>query len=364
MSLKKHAVVIGNPIPAHNLSPFVSLGKFLKLASEIYQGVDVLVAEAPDAKIAENVSFSRIKCPRTGSKIKRVLAFAGAEINYFFKALKLVKKDDDVYFWIGDKMLLPFFAAKLKGGKISFFLLISDPAQFKGNRLSTAAFSYMLRRSDYICVEGKSVLKNWGFAEKSIRNIHLFYEAADNECLKPADCINIGFLGRLSSEKHPLEVINSFSALSENSGVKLRLDILGDGPLLEECRRAVESSGARESIQLCGWVSHEEIFDYLKSWHFFILPSDTEGLPNSLLESMAFGVVPIASPAGAIPDVVTDGQNGIIIKSNDEVTIGSALNAAVKLENREQLSENAVTTVLESYSFSAALKQFINELGL
>ena len=68
----------------------------------------------------------------------------------------------------------------------------------------------------------------------------------------------------------------------------------------------------------------------------FLLPSYSEGLPYALLESMAAGVPVIATPVGAIPDVVVDGTHGILVPKQDGKAIAEAF--AALAADRERLS--------------------------
>ena len=69
----------------------------------------------------------------------------------------------------------------------------------------------------------------------------------------------------------------------------------------------------------------------------FILPSYREGLPNALLEAMASGCAVIASSVGAIPDVIEDGKNGILITQGDKLQLASSI---IKLGSSKQLRED------------------------
>ena len=59
-----------------------------------------------------------------------------------------------------------------------------------------------------------------------------------------------------------------------------------------------------------------------------LLPSYSEGLPYALLEAMAAGVVPVVTPVGAIPDVVTDGEHGLLVPPRDAEAIAAGDRAA------------------------------------
>lgn len=90
------------------------------------------------------------------------------------------------------------------------------------------------------------------------------------------------------------------------------------------------------------------------------MPTYFEGLPMSLLECMSYGVVPVITPVGSIPEVVVDGNNGLFIKVKDTDSIVDAIskiNSDRNLLNR--LSVNARNTIFSKFS----TLQYISQLN-
>ncbi|MGH3627544.1 MAG: glycosyltransferase, partial [Sciscionella sp.] len=61
-----------------------------------------------------------------------------------------------------------------------------------------------------------------------------------------------------------------------------------------------------------------------------LLPSRDEGLPTAILEAMAFGLVPVVSPVGSIPEVITDGVNGLLVPVGDHAALGAAVRKLIE----------------------------------
>ena len=107
-----------------------------------------------------------------------------------------------------------------------------------------------------------------------------------------------------------------------------------------------------------GLVVGENKNKILKNSDIFLLPSDFEGLPISLLESMGLGVIPIVTPVGSIPEVVNN-NNGILINNAEDIS--NAIELLFKDNNlANKLSNNAYLQIKNNFSVSN-LKDKIRE---
>src|SRR5690606_5118302 len=82
---------------------------------------------------------------------------------------------------------------------------------------------------------------------------------------------------------------------------------------------------AKKRIQIVGRVSEEKKIELLLKSDIFILQSDNEGMPISILEAMASGCAIITTPVGTITEVVKDNINGIIINPKSESQLAGAI---------------------------------------
>ena len=150
---------------------------------------------------------------------------------------------------------------------------------------------------------------------------YLRYNRAATEADAPLRLI---YIGRLVPGKGLLETIEGLR-LARSQGVNARLVIAGNGPEEPRLRQYTREAGLTREVTFVGAAYGELKAQLLAQADALALPSYTEGLPYSLLEAMAAGVVPIVTPVGAIPDVVTDGEQGLLVAPRDAGAIAQAI---------------------------------------
>jgi len=130
----------------------------------------------------------------------------------------------------------------------------------------------------------------------------------------------VGALGRLSFEKG-FDLL--LDALPSVGGAGFRVLLGGDGPQREALTRQVVDLGLSETVSLVGFV--ESVPAFLGQIGLFVLPSRSEGLGLVLVEAMAAGRPVVATRVGGIPEVVVEGETGLLVEAGN----ASALAAAV-----------------------------------
>ena len=118
-------------------------------------------------------------------------------------------------------------------------------------------------------------------------------------------------VARCAPMKNQPRLFKAFERL-QAEGVNFHLIVLGSGYEGEWKKRYA----GNPQIHIIG--ERKNVADYMAMADFFVLSSDYEGLPLSLLEAMSLGVVPICTPAGGIVDVIEDGKNGYCSPSFDD----------------------------------------------
>ena len=134
------------------------------------------------------------------------------------------------------------------------------------------------------------------------------------------------FLGRICENKGAFLLFKAFAALPMELRQRARLVFAGDGEVEKIRALAAEFPGA---VDVHSWVGPEQRDALLAASDVFILPSYLEGVPMSLLEAMAAGLPVITTPVGGIPDVVTNGAEGLLVPARDVNALGTAMQTII-----------------------------------
>ena len=131
--------------------------------------------------------------------------------------------------------------------------------------------------------------------------------------------------------------------------VRARLVLIGDGPQQKMLEQRVVELGLEQQVSLTGF--QKQISPWLAITDCFVLPSLTEGTPMALLEAMAAGAPIIATGVGGVPDVITNGVNGLLVPcANVEALRNGMSHIIAHPELREKYSRAARRTVESRYS--------------
>jgi glycosyltransferase involved in cell wall biosynthesis len=104
-----------------------------------------------------------------------------------------------------------------------------------------------------------------------------------------------------------------------------------------------------ENVRFAGQV--DDVAPYLQSSDFFVLPSTAEGLSNALLEALAVGLPCVATAVGGTPDVIVDGENGLLVAPDKPHDLQAALSKLLtNISMRQRMGKLARETILARYS--------------
>lgn len=232
------------------------------------------------------------------------------------------------------------------------------PLEFTGGRWLASRFLRLtLRLPEAIVVLAKRELEAYlRFVPNQA--VHLMPNAIDTQPLaklpeKPADArpgLQLLYLGRLARDKGLYETLHGLR-LARLRGIDAHLVIAGNGPEEAGLKRAVSELQLEKDVHFFGPAFGADKLRLLGESDVLLLPSYAEGLPYALLEGMGAGLPVIATPVGAIPDVMSETRHGLFVPPRDTHAIARAIaRLAVDPEGRERMGATARQRIASAYS--------------
>jgi len=138
----------------------------------------------------------------------------------------------------------------------------------------------------------------------------------------------IGTVGQMRGEKDQLTLAKAFIeflSLDAKLANKLRLVMIGDGPLRAEAMQLLREAGVDHLAWLPG--VRDDADEIMRGLDIFVLPSLIEGVSNTILEAMATGLPVVATDVGGNTELVVDGETGMLVPSSNPAAMADALSA-------------------------------------
>lgn len=192
-------------------------------------------------------------------------------------------------------------------------------------------------------------------------------------CIKVAENTNlnynyhkdkIGMIGRLIHQKNPLMFLN-VALIVHKELPNLKFELLGAGYqdyLSDEVAFFIKKNNMHDYCSIKTWGTNKnEIIDFYRSLSIFILTSNFEGLPYSLLEAMAEGIPCITTDADGNRDVINSGNNGFLVKCNDAFDMATKI---IQLKNNEilykEISKKSFQTIYNDHNIEKNITLYEN----
>jgi len=263
----------------------------------------------------------------------------------FFRIFKACRKADHIHLrcpgnigFIGCIVQI-FFPKKMK------------TAKYAGNWDPKAKqpLSYKLQKwilSNTFLTKNMQVLV-YGEWKNQTKNIKPFFTATyrKSEIIKPlikdySGDLKFVFIGSLVEGKRPLLAIQIIEAIHKE-GISVHLDLYGDGALNEVLQQYIADNKLDKIVTLHGNQPKEIVKETLKTAHFSILPSKSEGWPKAIAEPMFFGVIPMATSVSCVPYMLDFGNRGILMEADLNKDVMNIMNALKHIDKLESMSKKA-----------------------
>jgi len=147
---------------------------------------------------------------------------------------------------------------------------------------------------------------------------------------KDSTFIKILHVGRLTPKKGVMDLIKVFSKLRAKHE-KIILQIIGDGAERKECEKLVKDLNMQNDVLFYGGQPQMKVKEFMNGCDVFVLNSQTdqngdmEGLPNVILEAMAFEKAVVSTRHAGIPTAINDGVDGFLVDEYDNTSLENAL---------------------------------------
>jgi len=231
---------------------------------------------------------------------------------------------------------------------------------------------YLLRKMDYLVAVSKMSGRDfieYGYPESQIVFIPNGVEIVSKEAAPSNVVPNIVTTTRFSKEKGVDILLKACNSILQK-GKKIKLVVIGDGPLRSEILNMAQSLGISETVEFTGWIDNVET--YLRQADLFVLPSRTEGMPNALLEAMSYGIPCIATKVGGNSELLGGenkeirtrdyaiARNGLLVNPDDVEGLSEGILYLIQhREEREELGRRGRTFIKEHYSIDSITDRYI-----
>lgn len=168
---------------------------------------------------------------------------------------------------------------------------------------------------------------------------------------------NVLFLGRLGKRKGTYDLLNAIKNIEEDLPKDVKFYLCGDGDI-EGINKEIDKLNISKWIAHVGWIDSNEKKEIYNTIAINVLPSYNEGLPMSILETMAYGIPSITTNIASIPEVVVDGDNGFLIDPGNIKALSERLK---KLLNDkmlcEKMGEQAYELITKNFGLSVHISR-------
>ena len=194
--------------------------------------------------------------------------------------------------------------------------------------------------------------------EKIIVKTNSVFLPVLSEKSKTTERLTVLYLSRFEKRKGVYEIVDAIKNYPE---LREKFRFVIAGPMtdsFEDIKTLVESLGFSGFVEMPGPLVGKDKDKAYRNADIYLLQSFAEGMPIGLLEAMSYGLACITTPVGGIPDVVQNGQNGLLIEPGDTYALAGAIESLLKNEDvRIRIGREARATIAQKYNWTVRAKE-------
>lgn len=205
--------------------------------------------------------------------------------------------------------------------KYQWLRRLHSPLVHRFIALSRELERYLLQR---VGIDGRKVNRIYNGVDE--RRFHPGPQQRMPEGFADAESIVFGTVGRMHGVKDQVNLCRAFVELCRHQpqlAAKLRLVLIGDGPLRGPCAQLLGAAELTDQAWLPG--NRGDVPEIMRALDVFVLPSQAEGISNTILEAMASGLPVIATDVGGNGELVEPGATGSLVPANDPRALAGAM---------------------------------------
>jgi len=172
---------------------------------------------------------------------------------------------------------------------------------------------------------------------------------------RPGPLRRLIFAGRFNPQKNLIFLTDLLKRIAD---LDWRLDMCGDGPMMEEVKAAITSGGLDARVKLRGWVAPEEVEQLMAESDVLVLPSLSEGMPVVGLRALAAGLAIAGSRVGGITDLVEDRVNGVLFPPDDLDAAEEALREMLSSDDLLASMKKAARSLAERFDLQRVAETY------
>jgi glycosyltransferase involved in cell wall biosynthesis len=229
----------------------------------------------------------------------------------------------------------------------------------------TAPSSDLLERAQRLGAKGTLEWIPYGADEDALRSDEEAAHRVRSRLVRSPDDVIVLGIGRLIGAKG-FDVLIDAVAEARRETENVRLVFAGDGDLREPLTQRVRDVQLEESVTFAGTVLRDEIPAYLAAADIVAVPSVhhegyVDGLPNVALEAMAAGKPIVATRVGGLPQVVHDGENGLLVEERDAAGLAQAIATLSRNPSlRERMGQSGRALIRSSLNWNTVAERFVS----